>query len=76
MFKVVKAWSSVFKGMKTEEHSRRAKVCGECPNKSYSMFLDFIKDELKEVEGYICDECKCPLIAKIRSTDKCPLGKW
>ena len=76
IFKIAKAWYSVFKGLTTDEHSRRAKVCGECPSKRYSKFVDFIDDQLKEVKGFVCNECSCPLIAKIRSTDKCPLKKW
>jgi hypothetical protein len=76
IFKITKAWINVFKGMKTEEHIRKSKICGECPSKKYSKFVDFIDDELKEVKGFVCNECKCPLIAKIRSNDKCPLHKW
>lgn len=76
IFKIAKAWNSVFKGIKTEEHVRRAEVCGGCPSKRYSKFLSYIEDDLKEVEGFVCNECGCPLVAKIRSNDKCPLGKW
>ena len=73
---IVKAWLNVWNGLTTEEHKRKAKICEECPSRKYSKYLDFIDDDLKEVKGFICNECKCPLIAKIRSTDKCPLNKW
>tara|TARA_R110000787_G_scaffold196468_3_gene307853 strand:- start:1133 stop:1372 length:240 start_codon:yes stop_codon:yes gene_type:complete len=76
IFKIAKAWHSVFKGMKTEEHSRRAEICKDCPSKRYSKFFDFIEDDLKEVKGFVCDECGCALVAKIRSNNKCPLNKW
>ncbi len=37
----------------------------------------FIKDEIKEVQGFVCDKCKCPLSAKIRSqNEKCPKKEW
>lgn len=54
----------------------RADICSECHKAKKGKVLTFVKDNLKEIEGYYCDECKCPLSAKIRSNDKCPLGKW
>lgn len=54
----------------------RASICAECPELKHGKLLAFIKDELTEIEGCYCNECKCPLSAKIRSHDKCPLGKW
>lgn len=54
----------------------RAIVCAKCPSKKHGKLLTFVKDDLKEVEGFYCKECGCPLSAKIRSRDKCPLGKW
>lgn len=71
-----KAWLEVLKGMTTEEHKRRAKICGECTFAKYNAYLDFIDDELKQVKGMVCNDCGCPLVSKIRSTDKCPQGKW
>lgn len=64
----------------TEEVAlERSKICAVCPNAKKSILLALIKDELKEVEGFYCSECLCPLSAKIRSNDnnsKCPLNKW
>lgn len=71
---IAKAWLQVLKGITTEEHRRRAAICNGCESKKYSTFTDFINDELEEVKGFVCGECLCPLIAKIRSTDKCK--KW
>lgn len=55
----------------------RASECANCPNAKKGMLTAFIKDELKEIEGYYCDLCKCPLSAKIRSiNEKCDIEKW
>ena len=71
---IVKAWSKVLREVTTDEDKRRASICGDCPKKTYSKYRDFINDELEEVIGFVCDDCGCPLIAKIRSTDICK--KW
>lgn len=71
---ILRAWRDVFSGNTSEEHKRRAKICMDCPAAKYSKLLSLIKDELKEVEGMVCDECGCPLVAKTRSSDKC--YKW
>lgn len=71
---IIKAWSKVLREVTTDEDIRRASICYNCPSKKYSKFIDFVKDELEEVKGFVCTECGCPLIAKIRSTDIC--DKW
>ena len=71
---IIKAWIKVAKGFTTTEQKRRASICNLCTHKKYSKYLDFVNDDLKEVQGFICTDCGCPLIAKIRSTDKCK--KW
>lgn len=73
---IVLAWLNVWKGLTTKEDKRRAVICDGCPSRKYKKYLDFINDDLKEVKGFVCNECGCPLIAKIRSTDDCPLNKW
>ena len=77
MFKpleILKAWRKVLKGVTTEEDKRRALICSSCPSRKHGKILEFINDELQEVNGFYCGECKCPLVAKIRSNDKC--NKW
>lgn len=74
IFKIIQAWSLVLKGKTTSVHKQRASVCETCPSAIYKKYIDFVNDELKEVKGFICDDCGCPLVAKIRSTDKC--YKW
>lgn len=72
---IIKAWSKVLREVTTGEDKRRALICANCPNKKYHKFIDFVDDELEEVKGFVCTDCNCPLVAKIRSTDKCKLWK-
>ena len=61
---------------------KRASKCNNCSFKKYSKTIKaFVKDDLIEVEGYVCLKCpsliKCPLSAKIRSVNEtCPLNLW
>ena len=68
---IAKAWFKVFQGLTTKEHKRRAKICKKCKHAKYSKYIDFINDELIDVKGHLCNDCGCPLIAKIRSTEIC-----
>lgn len=54
----------------------RATHCATCPHAKQGKLLAFVKDHLTEVEGAYCNLCKCPLSAKVRSTDICPINKW
>lgn len=55
----------------------RAKECLKCEDKSKAILLAFVKDNFKEVEGFKCNLCNCPLSAKIRSiNEKCPKKLW
>ncbi|RYJ44531.1 hypothetical protein [Flavobacterium beibuense] len=61
----------------TENTARhRAKLCAACPNAKRGKLLAFIKDDLTEIQGNYCNLCKCPLSAKVRSNDICPINKW
>jgi len=54
----------------------RALICSKCKYAKKSMLLAFIKDDLKEVEGYYCSDCGgCPLSAKIRTKNNI-CKKW
>jgi len=55
---------------------QRAALCAACPHARQGRLLAFIKDSLTEVEGAYCNKCKCPLSAKVRSNDVCPINKW
>ena len=55
----------------------RAAECSQCPHAKKGKLLAFIKDDLKEIEGYYCDLCKCPLSAKVRSqNENCEDKLW
>ena len=56
--------------------AERATLCATCPHARQGTLLTFIKDRLTEIEGAYCNICKCPLSAKVRSNDTCPLKKW
>lgn len=72
---IAKAWLNVLKGITTDEHKKRASICKECKHSKHSKYLDFINDELVDVKGLICNDCNCPISAKIRSIEKCRYWK-
>jgi len=55
---------------------QRAALCASCPHARQGKLLTFINDSLKEIKGTYCNICKCPLSAKVRNTDICPIHKW
>jgi hypothetical protein len=70
-------WYSLLTNRNKKLAKKRAEVCAKCPEKKYSKYLEVINDEFKEVKGYVCTQCSCPLQAKIRSKNsKCDLNKW
>lgn len=55
----------------------RAPHCAKCDHAVFKEHLAIIKDEVKAVEGYVCDLCSCPLSTKLRAPDsKCDAGNW
>ena len=55
---------------------QRAQICSACQHARRGKLLTFIKDTLTEIEGAYCRKCGCPLSAKVRSSDICPIHKW
>ena len=57
---------------------QRASICADCPFMKKGLFSAVLKDySIKEIDGYYCGGCGCPIPAKIRSEDeKCPKFKW
>ena len=56
---------------------QKAKICFDCPEKVKGTYEKLMPDySLKEVQGYKCRICNCPFVTKLRSEDKCPLGKF
>jgi len=68
---MVKEWLSVIKGEKpTKLEYERAETCNGCAFKTKGVYPVFIKNNIKDISGYICCKCKCPLIAKIKTQEK------
>lgn len=77
--KIYKGWGSYLDDKPlSDEEKRRVSICDTCPNKKFSKTISvFVDDDIKEIEGYLCNVCKCPLSAKIRSDNsRCPVNKW
>lgn len=76
MKEIFKGWTRTLLKQNTQEAKRKAKICINCEFIEKGKY-EFIKDdEIKEAEGAVCGICKCPLIPKLRSDDKCPKGKF
>ncbi len=78
---IFEGWKRVFiEDPETEQEAeRRAKICSSCPSLEYSKAVDILTNEnkIESIQGYVCGECKCPLIAKTRSkTTICEKNKW
>lgn len=81
-FKIAKAWWNYglsklhIEGNVSDELAKaRATICEGCEHRKEGSVLTRFKDEIKQAEGYYCNDCGgCPLVAKIRSEIKCP--KW
>jgi len=61
----------------------RAKICDTCEDQDGNKiavkgkFIQFLKDDIEEIQGMKCSICQCPISAKTRSKNsKCPIGKW
>jgi hypothetical protein len=77
--KILNGWQNFLTKSEVTElmAEERAKICFDCKDKKKTKLLAFIKDDLKEIEGFKCKKCKCPLSAKIRSIkEKCPKNLW
>lgn len=54
----------------TEETKRRAEICAACPEKRKSFYSEFVNAEIKEVKGFVCNRCECPISTKVFAEDK------
>lgn len=75
---IFEGWSRYLGGEITELEKQRAKICQACPEAVKGSYEKLMPDySLKEVQGYKCGVCDCPLSTKLRAKDEtCPLGKW
>ena len=55
---------------------QRAEHCKKCTNLKKGGLLSFVNDDIKEIQGFYCNLCKCPLSAKLRSNSNCPINKF
>lgn len=75
---IINGWKSYLKNENNSLAIERSKICEKCPEAMIGTYENFMPDEtLKNVKGLKCNQCGCPLSAKLRSTkEKCPIGKW
>ena len=79
VFNILNGWNNYFNKDAVVEKiaEARAEICAKCPFAIESIFTIFVKDDFQEIEGMICQRCKCPLSSKIRSiNEKCPEELW
>ena len=77
MINFVTGWSKYLLSITDKESRRKAKICDKCDEIKRDSVYEVIKgDEIKEVSGAMCNKCKCPISAIIRSNKKCPLNKF
>ena len=69
-------WTYLFMSLPPEA-KKKAKICDTCDSKVIGTYEDILPDySIKEVQGYKCGECNCPLSTLLRSNKKCELGKF
>ena len=76
VFNIIQGWTNFVLKHKTKDARRKAEICFDCENRTYGKFESIVNDEIKEIQGFYCKECTCPLSAKLRSDSKCPLKKF
>ena len=59
MIDFINALTKSLKSKHTEESRRRSEICATCPLKEKRFYADFVKAEIKEVEGYVCIGSNC-----------------
>ena len=52
-----------------QQYSNKVIICNECEHIKLFKIVDNVKI-------YYCNICKCPLSAKLRSNDNCPINKF
>lgn len=75
---IIDGWKNLFLGLETELARTRADSCTSCEHAKTGTWEKLINDkQIIELSGLKCGVCKCPLAAKLRSTNEnCPVGKW
>lgn len=77
---ILKGWENyIFPNEEAEAKAKeRATICAKCPHAKKGTYQKLMKDyTLQDVEGYMCDICRCPLSTLLRQDEKqCKLNKW
>jgi hypothetical protein len=76
---ILKGWKNFISKSEVLEHIavQRAVHCVSCVELKEGRLLNLVKDELKEIQGFYCGLCYCPLSAKLRSEkETCPKNNW
>lgn len=76
---VFNGWLNLlFKNEQVEKLAeQRAELCYRCKHRKFTNVTIFLKSDFYSIQDYICNLCKCPLSAKIRSINsKCDANKW
>lgn len=74
LLQISKGWKNYVTNEPIPKH--KIEACENCPNKKHGKLLMFIEDDFKEIEGFYCGICKCPLSGLLRSDEKCKIGKF
>lgn len=82
---IIEGWDAYAEIIKSQDEANkqtameRANICALCPFAEKSKVISWLMPDnnLKQVQGYKCSKCGCPLSTKVRSmTSKCPENKW
>lgn len=77
MMDFIKALTKSIKGNHTEESLRRANICATCPEKKKMFYAAFVNAEIKDIKGFVCTRCSCPLATKVFATEQENIcNKW
>lgn len=76
---IIDGWRNYF--FENEEIKKiateRAAICATCEHSVLGSVIQFLPDNVKEIEGFKCDLCDCPLSSLLRSREsECKLKKW
>lgn len=73
----LKAIAKNIKNAHTPISRERAETCNNCKDKSKKIYANFVNSEIKIINGYVCNICKCPIATKIFATEpKNICNKW
>lgn len=69
MIDFINSLANSLKGSNTPESKRRSEICAKCPLKEKRLYAEFVNAEIKDVQGYVCTLCHCPIATKIFATE-------